>query len=297
MRLHNWHYGVIVFAALLAALLIYAAAVQSTVQIDSTNLRVYRDGLVHVEQTLLIGEFAPQAAVTLFTEENENLIVLDENQLAVDYQLEGKNLEIYALGANKVKISYDINTLTARDNGLWTLNLENPYDSTVIFPANSTIIYLSATPNRIDTGSNQLTLSIGAGQWEISYLLEIGSSDQTNPIPTQVFNNTLTVPLEYLAVIIAVIIVVVILIVFMAKRKHQPNIKKTLNSNPQLMNDDKAVLEFLAEKGGHAFEAEIRQRFPDMPRTSLWRLIKRLEKNEIVEVNKIGLENQVSLKK
>jgi uncharacterized membrane protein len=54
---------------------------------------------------------------------------------------------------------------------------------------------------------------------------------------------------------------------------------------------------FLAEKEGKAFEAEIRQRFPDMPRTSLWRLIRRLEGLEIVEVKKIGLENQVQLKK
>ena len=57
------------------------------------------------------------------------------------------------------------------------------------------------------------------------------------------------------------------------------------------------MLEFLAEKGGKAFEAEIRERFPEMPRTSLWRLIKRLEKLEVVEVKKIGLENQVILKK
>jgi len=63
------------------------------------------------------------------------------------------------------------------------------------------------------------------------------------------------------------------------------------------MKEDKAVLEFLAEKDGKAFEAEIREHFPEMPRTSLWRLIKRLEKLEIVEVKKIGLENQVILKK
>ena len=63
------------------------------------------------------------------------------------------------------------------------------------------------------------------------------------------------------------------------------------------MKEDRAVLEFLAEKDGKVFEAEIRERFPDMPRTSFWRLIKRLEKLEIVEVKKIGLENQVILKK
>jgi uncharacterized membrane protein len=64
-----------------------------------------------------------------------------------------------------------------------------------------------------------------------------------------------------------------------------------------LKKEDREVIEFLAEKDGKAFEAEIRERFPDMPRTSLWRLVRRLERLEIVEIKKIGLENQVALKK
>jgi len=44
-------------------------------------------------------------------------------------------------------------------------------------------------------------------------------------------------------------------------------------------------------------EAEIRERFPGLPRTTAWRLIRRLEKMEIVIVKKIGLQNQIELKK
>jgi uncharacterized membrane protein len=70
-----------------------------------------------------------------------------------------------------------------------------------------------------------------------------------------------------------------------------------MNQNPGLQSEDVAVIEFLAQQNGKAFEAEIRQKFPEMPRTTLWRLVKRLEGLEIVEVKKIGLENQVQLKK
>jgi uncharacterized membrane protein len=83
---------------------------------------------------------------------------------------------------------------------------------------------------------------------------------------------------------------------FLVRRK-RISIKKTLKNNPNLSKDDIAVIEFLAEKDGKAFEAEIRQRFPDMPRTSLWRLVRRLEGLEIVEIKRIGLENQVQLRK
>jgi uncharacterized membrane protein len=105
------------------------------------------------------------------------------------------------------------------------------------------------------------------------------------------------IPIEYLIVTAAVVSATVILLALFILRKRKINFKKILRRNPTLMKEDIAVIEFLAEKDGKAFEAEIRQRFPDMPRTSLWRLIRRLEGLEIVEVKKIGLENQVQLKK
>jgi uncharacterized membrane protein len=278
-----------------ALLLIYTAAVQSTVSISSTNLRVYRDGLVHIDQKLIIDELSPQASVILLSDKAENLVVTDNNQLAVDYQLTDKNLLIYSLGATQVDVSYDVNTLTGKENEVWTLLLDTPYGLDVGFPVNSTIVYLSGTPNGIDT-AEPLSLSLGSGQWEISYVLQSVSQDDDTLNPTVVPQDLGMIPTTYLIVLIVVLIVALVgFLVF--KMKRRPNIKKALNANPHLMKEDRAVLEFLAEKEGKAFEAEIRERFPEMPRTSLWRLIKRLEKLEVVEVKKIGLENQVILRK
>ena len=97
------------------------------------------------------------------------------------------------------------------------------------------------------------------------------------------------------ATIVAVAIIGVLL-AFVLVRRRKPNITKIVKANPQLMKEDIEVIEFLVERNGKAFEAEIREKFPDMPRTSLWRLVRRLERLEIVEVKKIGLENQVQLK-
>jgi uncharacterized membrane protein len=297
MRPYGWRLGAIFIVVLLALLLVYSAAVQSTVSIASTNLRVYRDGLVHVEQKLVIDELSPQASVNMLSDTVENLVVLDDDQLPVDYQLSDKNLVIYTLGATQVKVEYDVNTLTSKENEVWTLLLNSPYNLNVCFPTNSTIVYLSSTPVAIDTAGNQLSLSLGSGQWEISYLLQLVAGEEDSLNPTDFSQSSGMVPIEYLIVIIVALIVAIVVGLLMFKRKRRPNIKKALNANPQLMKEDRAVLEFLAEKDGKAFEAEIRERFPEMPRTSLWRLIKRLEKLEIVEVKKIGLENQVVLKK
>ena len=297
MRRYGWRLGVIGIVVLLTLLLVYSAAVQSTVNITSTNLRVYRDGLVHVEQRLLIDEFSPQASATLLSDRVENLIILDQDELAVDYEFTDKNLVIYSLGATQVNVEYDVNTLTSKENEVWTLLLNSPYGLSVCFPINSSIVYLNGSPTSIDTAGSQLSLSLGSGNWEISYILSLVAGDEDIPSPTDFSQGSGMVPIEYLVAVIVILIVAVITGFLVFKRKRRPSIKKALKVDPNLMKEDRAVLEFLAEKDGKAFEAEIRERFPEMPRTSLWRLIKRLERLEIVEVKKIGLENQVTLKK
>jgi uncharacterized membrane protein len=136
-------------------------------------------------------------------------------------------------------------------------------------------------------------MSLSAGHWEISYVLPLTSGDG----PDDNGASGSAIPIDYLISAIVAVVAVAIAIILIIRRRRAPNVKKTVKAHPQLKKEDKEVLEFLAEKGGQAFEAEIRERFPDMPRTSLWRLVRRLERLEIVEVKKIGLENQVQLKK
>lgn len=64
---------------------------------------------------------------------------------------------------------------------------------------------------------------------------------------------------------------------------------------PYLRVEEKELLDFLAEKRGTAFESEVRKKFV-LPRTSLWRLVKRLEREELLEVIKIGGQNMIRLR-
>jgi uncharacterized membrane protein len=264
---------------------------QSLFEVESVNLTVYRDGLVHITQTLIVDELAPDVTLPLLSPSIENVIVLDENELAVDYEINGDNLTVFTLGEERVVIEYDTIALTKKEAEVWTLIANSSYNLTVFLPQNSTVIYLSQMPTAIDTSGTAITLSLHPGQWEISYvlpLLQDGIDDNGAPWTT--------IPIEYLIAAVAVVIAVVLSALLIVRRRRGPSVDKILKANPQLKKEDKDVLEFLAGKGGKAFEAEIRERFPDMPRTSLWRLVRRLERLEIVEVKKIGLENQVQLK-
>lgn len=286
--------AVAILAVLLFSCLNVLLQAQDSFTIQSTSIEVYRDGLTHITQLLTVDELKPQITIALLSASIENLVVLDANNIAIDFEVSGSNLNIFTFGATQITIEYDTVSLTSKQAEVWSININNPYNLTLFLPENSTIIYLNHVPTQINTETNKVSLVISPNQWEISYIIPLQQEDNDNPDDGS--SNT-AIPLEFLIIgaIIIALTIAILIIFFMRKRKI--NVKKTINRNPHLSKEDKAVIEFLAEKEGKAFEAEIRQRFPDMPRTSLWRLIKRLEKAEIIEIEKIGLENQVKLKK
>jgi len=72
------------------------------------------------------------------------------------------------------------------------------------------------------------------------------------------------------------------------------DLDKLFGEHPNLRMDDKEVIRFLAQNRGETFAAEVRERF-DIPRTSLWRMIRRLEGEGIIEVATIGGQSLVRL--
>ncbi|UCF59409.1 MAG: hypothetical protein JSV15_03085 [Candidatus Bathyarchaeota archaeon] len=365
-------FGVIFFLMLVSPLAISAS--ELGYQIKSVELTVYRDGLVHVSQVLFVNETFPSISLELLSSLVENVVVVnDENQTVLDYDVAGSNMTVFSLGASRVLLEYDTVELTEKESGVWTLLVQNPYNLTVYLPEESTIVYLNKMPTSIDTEDGTITLALYPDEWEISYVLPIIGpalfrvSDLTvNPAEVEVGNevtislvltnigeeedsytlvlkvnqvvedaktitldagastevqfkvskeeagtydveigelsggfNVKEVPLIpafaiYLIVIVALVIVGSLLVL---RRAKAPSAEKIIKDHVSLRQEDREVIHFLEDNGGKAFESEIRNRFPDMPRTSLWRLVKRLEKMEIVSVKRIGLQNQIKLKK
>ena len=72
-------------------------------------------------------------------------------------------------------------------------------------------------------------------------------------------------------------------------------VQEIIKHKSHLKPEEKEILFYLSDKEGVAFEGEIRNKFI-MPKTSLWRLIKRLERENLIVVTKIGGQNMIKLK-
>jgi len=119
---------------------------------------------------------------------------------------------------------------------------------------------------------------------------------------------TLLLPLEaILGVTAAAAIVAGVFLILRRKgrgqRPSQPGVQKLVRSidvqrilaeKPNLRPDDQDVIRYLAEVGGEAFEGEIKERF-QLPRTTVWRMVKRLANEEIVQILNVRGQNLVRI--
>ena len=76
--------------------------------------------------------------------------------------------------------------------------------------------------------------------------------------------------------------------------KTRVDLNAIFDGDPGLRMDDREVLRFIADSGGEAFANEIRERF-DLPRTSAWRMFRRLIGIGIVEERKIGGQSLIRI--
>jgi uncharacterized membrane protein len=146
---------------------------------------------------------------------------------------------------------------------------------------------------------NDARLKYQAGQYEeASYISEQALQAAINSEKEQ--NNILS----YVVILSAALILVGIF--FQSRRKssdREPkpareiefNLELLFKEHPELRLDDREVLKFLSENDGEAFAYDIRERF-DIPRTSAWRMIQRLQRNEVVDEKKIGGQSLISIK-
>ena len=72
------------------------------------------------------------------------------------------------------------------------------------------------------------------------------------------------------------------------------DLDKVFKQKNHLRTDEKAVLRYIEESNG-AFITDIRERF-DIPKSTAWRMIKRLSEEGVITVSKVGRETYLQLR-
>ena len=282
---------------------------QSFASSRTLDFTIYQDGSTHVFYELDADPLELEITVELFGEMIENITIIDEDGFLLSNEIDHNLVVIETFGASHISIDYDTQDLVSKTGKIWSFSVDAPVQYSLLTPKDSVIIEMSNFPLSMQVDNEQSNLTLPPGQTNISYYIStLASAQPTQPIPEDAADNSLIL---YAGIIAAVGIAAIIAI-----KKSRPSkdiessvtIQKDEQPKPQsldpeeifktkqdLREDDKEIINFLSANGGQAYESELRKKFLQ-PRTTMWRAVKRLERQGIIEIEKKDLQNIVKLK-
>ncbi|ABK78496.1 uncharacterized membrane-associated protein [Cenarchaeum symbiosum A] len=297
-------FGMMIRASLfVAGMLIVAAAapVQSLGLVRGLDLTVYPDGLTHVEALLEADPQQPELAASLFGSSIDNFVATGGSGHLLETRITGDGAVIETLGASSVSLEYDIHDLVSKEGRIWSFSLDAPAAYTLLMPEGTVIVGMSRLPASMDAAGGQSLLSLPEGPVRIDYIFA-ASAAGPQPVPVEPAAD-IVLPL---AVAAAAAAAAAGGILYMRRRTSRvlapiPDAPRSymdpqaiFQIKPDLREDDRAIVSFIFRNGGRAMESEIRKRFLQ-PRTTMWRALKRLERNGIINIEKRDQQNVVTL--
>jgi len=307
---------------IIAGLMVVALTMPIQTSFGSTrmlDLTLYSDGSAHVSSQLEIDPLDPDYEVSLFGSSIDNFVVVGENGFLLSSEIIDDKAMIDTFGSSSISIDYDIHDLISKEGRVWTFTLDSPTDYSLLMPPNSIIVGMDALPSNMDLINDQTKLDLSSGLFEINYIFGSTQPPITQPpitqppitTPEQPSNDISTIALVGVPIAAAVAGVAIVI-----KRKQTKSssviqtedISKSqiktdttdteniFNLRPDMREDDKEIIKFISANGGEVLESDLRKKFLQ-PRTTMWRAVKRLERQGVIEISKKDLQNLVKLKK
>ncbi|NJE75842.1 winged helix-turn-helix transcriptional regulator [Thermococcus sp. ES12] len=257
----------------------------SSYAVSSLVLTVYDDGYVKVEYEILPEEYSSQIELPLLGGHYENVIVEDGNGNPLNFRLENGSILVYSGEADIVRVSYYTPDLTVKEGIVWTLHVETNDSFTVVLPENAIVVDLSDIP--LEIAGNSITMP--PGNQSVSYTLNGRAAGEGNEAGS----------LPYLALVggLAVAGASTYILWRKGRGRSMPTreeFERKLD-NVDLNEEERRALLYIFDRGGRASQAEVREAI-GLPKTTAWRMFRRLEKKGLVKVLKGRKENWVELK-
>ena len=293
---------------LVVSVIIVAALIPTQSSFSSPralDLIIYPDGSTHISTEIDLDPFQNDYDLDLFGSTIDNLVVIGDNEFLLTTDVMGDSALIQTFGSSIISVEYDIHDLVSKQGRLWTFSLDSPSEFTLLLPKNSAIVGMTNLPINMEIIDDQNQLTLSSGKTEIDYFYSTNLSDSITNIETE-SNNVLYV------IIGGVMIFIIIGFGIMIHNK-QKNLKliqniQTIQKNnvtdiemifklkPDLREDDKELVKFIFNSGGEVLESELRKKFLQ-PRTTMWRAVKRLEREGVIDIEKKDLQNLVKIRK
>ncbi len=265
-------------------------------EIEDLVLLVFEDGYVEVSYIARLTGEEIEVELPLIGDPEEGFVIAtDEDGLLLKCEIKDEKIIVESLGAELVNVTYHTKMITKMESGIWTLNITSPSNrTTIILPQNSIIMGLSSIPSSIskENGRTVLLFEVKGVIWT-SYVIELkpqtSTPEGTSPSSSEPGTQEEGFFTWFIPVIAGIIFISFLLILSLKRPRKIP---VRIEELPYV---DRLIIDELKTRGGSAFQSELIKAL-DLPKTTVWRHLKGLEEEGLIEIKKIRGMNHIRLK-
>jgi uncharacterized membrane protein len=252
--------------------------------LGARSIRLDWDAIDLTNKTFGVWVMTIDAPINFTVTFPKNTTILDLSEVPLEITVKDQQA-ILTMPSNLQTISYIVGTIATKEKARETLDtiaaiIANIKASEVNTAVAEALLLIAETAFSAGnyTGSEQLANEA----LELAYDLQNQAQSFPTPLLLLASGSTISAALG----------------LFLVRRWRggKIDVDAVLREYPWLRNDQQEVIRFLAEKRDGIFESDLRKAF-DLPKSSLLRLIKRLEDEEIVTVRQLRGQNYIELKK
>jgi len=275
------------------------------------DFTIYPDGSTHVFYELDVDPLKLEIIVELFGKTIENITITDEDGFLLSNEINHNSVVIETFGASHISIDYDTQDLVSNTGKIWAFAIDAPVQYSLLTPKDSVIVEMGNFPLSMQVDNQQSYLTFPPGQTNISYYISTLASAQTIESVSEDGGTDNSSILWVLGGVISSIVIAAAIIVIKRKsgtpkssviiqKDEEPKLQSLdpesiFKAKQDLREDDKEIINFISENGGQVYESELRKKFL-LPRTTMWRAVKRLERHGIIEIVKKDFQNVIKLR-
>lgn len=314
---------------IVASLLIATLAMSpqhSSASVKNLEIFAHKSNLADITYEIEVDPLEPVSTIDLFGEPYTTPVVRTLEGDLIPFETSNSTIAAQTFGLSSIVLDYHTYALISKEGRFWTFEISSPADLTL--QIDGYVNFLGATKEMTSnyTKAGTTMIELKAGDRTLTYY----STSLPSPISPPETNNSTNSQIQdelYLSeeassretandiitgIIIGTAVTVAIsgalMIVYRSRFRIATSVQNGPDGNdeglidietvsrlcPGLRDDDKQLVKFLFDNGRQAFESELRKRFLQ-PRTTMWRAVKRLERQGIVSIEKKDQQNLVHL--
>jgi len=304
--------------AILIMLAIYQSLLLSALPSPvNVKVEVFPDGWSYVEARYEVPEPGKVLQISIPVSHYENLMVVDDQNLLLNFSVSEGQVYVQTNPSTKyIIVMYQTPSLTHKDGIMWNLTIRYSASTVkIVLPKGAVVVGMSSSPSSLNTVNGVTTLTFGGASW-ITYVLpppvnstkantrrsssQVGNQQegaaqpaggQTHPSGAATSIHPLTAGNVFTLAIVAVVAIVVVAVVLLSRRSSSRKGERT-----PLTEEEEAILDEIRRRGGRAYQSEI-VRSLDLPKTTVWRRLRRLESKGYIDIIKTDKGNLAVLRR